>query len=302
MNYQIMFVDDEKNVLKSLQRSFIDEEAYELLLAESGEEALQMLQWHSPVVIVADMRMPGMDGVEFLTRAQQQYPDAVCMILSGYADIESIMQAINEGHVWRYITKPWDDNDLKLSVKNAIEYYEKRMEAQRLLKEVEKKNAQLKGANEMLEQRVRERTIQLQERNELLQMVVDNTPLERFMQKACNTVSRQLDGRNVFVIADFLGESYGDGKMGTTLHDIAARTSKTGENIFEEHGIGLVLSKAGTVLGSLVIENDGTVSPSQIVEAIDSVCSIVSIALSQQKAIQDIPGFLDDLNDINTVT
>lgn len=298
MKTHILFVDDEKNVLKSLQRSFLDEERYELLMAESGEKAIGLLREWTPAVIVADMRMPGMDGVAFLKKAQQLCPESVCMVLSGYADIDSIMQAINEGHVWRYITKPWDDNDLKLSVRNAVEYYEKRVQTKRLLDEVERKNIQLREVNTQLEDRVRERTLQLQKRSELLQMIVDNVAVEKIMVHATEAVSTMLDGRRVFIYADCLSETFGAGDIGTTLDTIATRTVQEGNDIYEEHGVGLVLSRANLVLGALVIENDQELSPLRVTEAVDAFGSIIAIALSQQKAIQDIPGFLESLGEI----
>ena len=112
----ILFVDDEQNILKSLQRLFITED-YDVNLANSGQEALDMIDdGLNPTVIVSDQRMPEMGGAEFLAKAKEKVPDSIRMVLTGYADITAAMDAINLGGIYRYLVKPWNDDDLKLSV------------------------------------------------------------------------------------------------------------------------------------------------------------------------------------------
>lgn len=298
MGHSILFVDDEKNVLASIKRVFFDEDQLDLSFAGGGEEGLAHLKTNGATVIVSDMRMPQMDGIEFLKRSREIAPDAVRMVLSAYADIDSIMQSINEGHVWRYITKPWNDGDLILSVKNAIDYYEKAMETKRLLLEVKEKNRQLADVNALLEERVRERTVQLRDRGELLQMIVENEAMEKVMSRACAMISLQIADRKVYVVVPFLKKTFGCGEIPGDLKSIAEEAIVKGKNRSESRGAAVVLSKGGTNLGAIVVENDERPGPAGLVESVDSFSSIITIALAQQKVVEDMPGLLDKMDDI----
>lgn len=155
---KILFVDDELNVLKSLQRLFMDEE-YELFTASSGAEGLDILREEQGVqVVVSDYRMPEMNGVDFLKEVYGQWPNTVRIVLSGYADTGSIVGAINEGQIYRFIPKPWNDDELKVHIAKAFEMYFLRRKNRRLTEELQESNEELKLINENLEKRVRERT------------------------------------------------------------------------------------------------------------------------------------------------
>ncbi len=124
MPQTVLFVDDNPVILKTIELAFAKEE-YGVLLASSGEEALRLVEEDSPQVIVSDLRMPGMTGLEFLHRARQKNHFFVGMIFTAYLDIDSIMQAVSEEAVWRYITKPWQDNrELVMAVRNGFQYHE----------------------------------------------------------------------------------------------------------------------------------------------------------------------------------
>jgi response regulator RpfG family c-di-GMP phosphodiesterase len=156
----ILFVDDEKNILGSISRVFRKED-YGILLAESGECALDLLRHNRIAVVVSDQRMPGMGGVEFLKRVREASPDTVRMMLTGQADSSEIAGAINDGGVYRYITKPWDDEELKLVIKAAAERYNLVVENRRLQETTMKQNAELYELNQTLEARVEEKTKKL---------------------------------------------------------------------------------------------------------------------------------------------
>src|SRR3972149_3405553 len=158
----ILFVDDEKNILGSLSRVF-RKEGYGILLAESGECGLDLLRHNSVAVVVSDQRMPGMGGVEFLKKVREASPDTVRMMLTGQADSSEITGAINEGGVYRYITKPWDDEELKQIIKAAVERYNLLAENRRLQEATMKQNAELYELNQTLEARVEEKTRKLRE-------------------------------------------------------------------------------------------------------------------------------------------
>ena len=144
MNDAILLVDDEPNVIKALERSLLDE-PYAFHAASSGDEALQHLAGNRRFkVVISDERMPGMDGAELLSIIKDRYPETVRILLTGYASIESTMRAVNSGEIYRFFTKPWNDIDLKLALRTAIEKYDLEEENRRLLKTVKRQAGELK--------------------------------------------------------------------------------------------------------------------------------------------------------------
>ncbi|MBT28254.1 MAG: adenylate/guanylate cyclase domain-containing response regulator [Thalassobius sp.] len=116
-NFTILYVDDEQQNLISFKAAFRRE--YKVLTALSGQEAIEILKENDVQLIISDQRMPEMTGVEFLENILPVYPDAIRMILTGFSDVEAIIDAINKGKVFRYITKPWDENELRMTIENA---------------------------------------------------------------------------------------------------------------------------------------------------------------------------------------
>ncbi|MDX6611232.1 MAG: two-component system, NtrC family, response regulator HupR/HoxA [Blastocatellia bacterium] len=122
MFYKILIVDDEPANLRALERLFRND--HEVLTAGSGLAALQLLAQHDVALMITDQRMPHMTGVELVKKTVSLRPRMVRIILTGYTDIESLVEAINCGHVYRYVTKPWSNEDFSLTVKRALEHYE----------------------------------------------------------------------------------------------------------------------------------------------------------------------------------
>lgn len=160
----ILLVDDEENILSSLQR-LLRREGYNIVASPSPEKALDVLRERPVTVIVSDQRMPEMDGTEFLAQARDLQPEAVRIMLTGYADISAAMAAINQGHVYRFITKPWNDLDLKATIKQAIDTHNLKDENRRLYALAARQNAELQELNENLEKKVDERTREIAEKN-----------------------------------------------------------------------------------------------------------------------------------------
>ena len=122
MTYKIMIVDDEPANLRTLLRLFRQE--YQVITAESGAEALTLLQQHDVALMISDQRMPQMTGIELMKKAVEVRPQMVKILLTGYTDISALIESINSGLVYRYLTKPWNNDDLQLTVARALEHYE----------------------------------------------------------------------------------------------------------------------------------------------------------------------------------
>jgi response regulator RpfG family c-di-GMP phosphodiesterase len=156
----ILCVDDEPNILASLKRLFRPA-GYRILSADSGQAGLQLLEAEPVDLVISDMRMPEMDGARFLERVRARWPATVRLLLTGHADVASIIEAINRGEIYRYITKPWDDNDILLLVRHALERRALEREKLRLEALALRQNAELKALNASLEARVEARTAEL---------------------------------------------------------------------------------------------------------------------------------------------
>lgn len=129
--FTILYVDDEANNLFSFKAAF--RKNYHILTAESGEEGLEIIKREPVHIIVTDQRMPGMTGVQFLEKVFPTHPEIISMILTGFSDVQSIIEAINTGQVFRYITKPWNENELRMTLENARELFQLRQANFKLL-------------------------------------------------------------------------------------------------------------------------------------------------------------------------
>lgn len=156
----LLFIDDESNILSALKRLFRPL-GYNILTAESGAEALALLEKEHVDLVISDMRMPQMNGAEVLEQVRNRWPDVVRILLTGYADLTSTIAAINRGEIFRYISKPWDDNDIVLIVRDALERRELLAEKERLEALTQRQNEELKELNAGLEEQVRRRTEEL---------------------------------------------------------------------------------------------------------------------------------------------
>ena len=121
--HAVLCVDDEKNILRSLKR-LLRKEDYRLLMASSGEEGLMVMEENDVHIVISDQRMPKMSGTEFLAALKTKYPDVIRIILSGYTDVDSITESINKGHIYKFLLKPWNDQNLKLEIKQALKQYD----------------------------------------------------------------------------------------------------------------------------------------------------------------------------------
>lgn len=158
----LLFVDDEANVLSSLKRLFRPY-GYRIFTAEGGAQALEIMQRETIDLVISDMRMPEMNGAQFLQKVNEKWPDTVRILLTGYAEIEATIDAINKGHIYRYIAKPWEDNDIVLSIQHALRHKELEKANRGLEELTRKQNEELRDLNANLEQKVKARTEELRQ-------------------------------------------------------------------------------------------------------------------------------------------
>jgi DNA-binding NtrC family response regulator len=147
---RIQLVDDEPHILSALKR-LLRSEAWHVDTFSSPEEALQALQANDYAVIVSDYQMPSMDGVTYLRFAKQRQPDALRMVLSAHGDRHSMMQAINHAEIYRFLSKPWEDYEIKTAIKAAVDLYNLKIENRDLMNEVRaQQNVLEKQKNELM--------------------------------------------------------------------------------------------------------------------------------------------------------
>ncbi len=162
--HSVLFLDDEVNILKALQR-LMRSEAMQVLTASRPAEAFELIERYEPQVIVSDQRMPEMSGVDFLASVRDQRSDVVRMMMTGYTDMTIAVEAINRGEIYRLITKPWNDEELKATLRQAFDHYDLKAEIKRLNQITREQNFKLQDMNRNLEEKVRDRTKQLDGKN-----------------------------------------------------------------------------------------------------------------------------------------
>lgn len=166
----LLLLDDEPNIISSLKR-LLRADGYTIIACTDPVEALQALDREPVDVILSDQRMPGMSGVEFLRRARESHPDTVRIALSGYSELQFITEAINDGAIYKFLTKPWDDEQLRHHIAEAFRSKEIADENCRLTEALQEANAQLRRQAESVERQARRIEAALDTTQEVLQLI-----------------------------------------------------------------------------------------------------------------------------------
>jgi response regulator RpfG family c-di-GMP phosphodiesterase len=168
----VLLVDDEESILNSLRR-LLRGQPYDVLLATSGAQALEIMAQQPIDLVMSDARMPNMDGATLLANVHLHYPHTTRIMLTGYADPSAIIKAINEGQIHRYISKPWHDEEMLLTLRQSLAYQHSERERVRLVQETRDQNEQLKLLNATLEKHVISRTAELQQTADMLDLAYE---------------------------------------------------------------------------------------------------------------------------------
>jgi len=267
----LLLVDDEENIISALTR-LLRREGYTIYRATSGATGLNLLSQHEVGVIISDQRMPEMTGVEFLSKVKELYPNTVRIVLSGYTDLNSVTDAINQGAVYKFLTKPWDDDLLRKNIHEAFQHFELRKDNERLALELRAANERLNEVNKDLERRVIEQAGEALRNLKVLQMeqeILECLPIgvlgvddDGTLVMANRRAQQLLESRGRIVIGalaqdflpaplmDFLGQKSADsGEIctmqldGTTIQMWRGRLGQTSEG----QGTVLVLAPKGGV-------------------------------------------------------
>jgi response regulator RpfG family c-di-GMP phosphodiesterase len=165
--HTVLCVDDEINVLNALKRLF-RKEGFTFLTASNGADALKLLQGTPVHMIISDQRMPEMNGTELMAKAKELYPDMIRIILTGYTDVDTITESINQGHIYKFFLKPWNDQSLVLEIRQALEQYDLIQTNKALHQKVLEQNESFRQINDNLENLVKERTREVEFQNQAL--------------------------------------------------------------------------------------------------------------------------------------
>jgi signal transduction histidine kinase len=189
-----LVVDDEPDILDAIQRLFRKE--YRVLTARTAKEALEVVAQEDVQVVMSDQRMPRVSGIEFLAKLRETRPDIVRVLFTGYSNIDHVIDAINEGHVYRYISKPWKPAELKIFVAQAFEYYESCRERAELLERLTAANERLENQNAMLSSANEELKILDRMKNVFMEVVSHelNTPIAIILGYVF-LLRKELDGK-----------------------------------------------------------------------------------------------------------
>ncbi len=199
---KILCVDDDQTALGALHRLFAANARYQVFSAESGHAGLAILETEKDVLLViSNYRLPGMDGIEFLCKVKEYRPETIRIVLSGHTETAAVAEAINQGQIYKFISKPWRAEELDSAVSMALQHQELQLQNRRLTVELQKKNQQLQEINGKLEGLVGQRTEALEIRNRVLQIaqgILDVLPVVVFgidpdeMIVHCNEYACQL--------------------------------------------------------------------------------------------------------------
>ena len=302
MNHKVLCVDDEEKILQSLKRVFRSSD-YDMFYFQSGKEGIEFLRENTVSVIVSDMKMPVMNGVEFLEEAMQICPDPIRIILSGYSEADQIMEAINKGNIWRFIPKPWNNDDIRVTIKNAVDLYQKNREKDELTERLKQKTAELDILNKELERRVKERTWRLKERTRLLNMMLEDVDAAAILTEICSSISKILVGADIYVYSSIHNKNFSskNDEPATLPDDISSikeEVMKTGKNISKGDLSGIRLRKSEKELGILLIKTKEFNELIDIEEQIAGFTSLLDIVLFQSNLLTSAPVLLENIDKI----
>ncbi|MGM0461127.1 MAG: response regulator [Fibrobacterota bacterium] len=295
---KILFVDDEENILRSLKRTFFDVSGHDVYFTDSPEDALEIVRESGIHVVVSDIKMPRMSGVELLHRVKQIHEDIVCIALSGHAEFADIKEAINSGDIWRYIDKPWDNDKLVITLNNAIEFYEKTKENRELVYQLEAKKTELERMNRNLEELVQMRTKMLEERTRIMNMIINDKSLDEVFTAVAENIIFFGKAGAVQIESAFLDRNFVFPEKYLGQYDLNPRDFHDSFIVKSDTYVACELKKHDTHLGYMVMRDVSQDYLTELYSVVETFSNLVVIYLYQKKTIQELPQMLAQIESI----
>ncbi len=294
----ILLVDDEPNILGSIRR-LLRNTGYMIMTAENGEQALEILQGEPIDLIISDMRMPNMNGAELLDQVRQRWPWTIRVLLTGHSDITSAISAINQGGIYRYISKPWNDDEIFITIRSAVERRGLEKEHKRLQVLTQQQNEDLKNLNLHLEQKVQERTLELAKSNE--ELTHSNERIKHNFLTSIKVFSNLIEMRTGF----FPGHSRRVGDLSRKIADQMGLSRSLSQTVLLAgllHGIGKIglpdalMTKPLSQMNSDELDTfkKHPLKGATALLAIDELCAAAAL-IRQQHERYDDPNFVEGL-------
>ncbi|MBN2652025.1 MAG: response regulator [Spirochaetales bacterium] len=286
---KLLIVDDEIKIVDSLKRSFFDDD-YEIFSATSAADGLKILEDHQDIaVIISDMKMPGMSGAEFFLKIKTLYPEKIRIILSGYSEISMFHELINKGGIWRFISKPWNDENLRLTINEAFEYYNISQERKKLLED-------LKAMNKRLDETVERKTKELLVHNKMLKSILEIHDYPRLFRHLCNAITEITEIKTVAIYSLFSKKTYHaeNQAIKPKAQALLEKTKKTLQKEKTENFNAYPICYEQTIEGVLVAEFNNIKED----DFINSIIFIIAIALYDEKSTIDGENTIKNINSI----
>jgi len=276
MEHKVLFVDDEKDILELFRKSFLKEQ-FEILTADNEKDGLELISKNEISVVIADVRLSEMKGVDFLEKVKLVNSDIVTMVLSNYSEIEEILHAINEGHVWRYLGKPWENDALSIDIRNAIEYYENRIE---------------------MEVIIHKRTVVIQIMNQILEITLKYVDSRTTLRKSCKLIVKLDSLKNVFIYPDFLQEyiaNHGD-PIADHIDNVCKKALAAETTVMESTVVAHPLIADNELLGVLIFEFKDKAGVSDANLFIEEFSNILTLIILEFKNLSESDCVLESID------
>ncbi len=297
MEHKVLFVDDEKDILELFRKSF-SEEPFEILTADNEKDGLELISKNEISVVIADVRLAEMKGVGFLKKAKLEKPDVVTMVLSSCSEIKEILYAINEGHVWRYLGKPWENDALSLDIRNALEYYENKIETKKLLMKVAKQNEELLTNKKDLEVIINKRTVVIQIMNQILEMTLKYVDSRTTLRKSCKLIVKLDSLENVYIYPKFLEEyiSNQGAEVASYIDVICDKALLTESTVLESTVVAHPLVNDNELIGVFIFEFRDKAGVSDANLFIEEFSNILTLIILEFKNLTESGGVLESID------
>lgn len=301
MNITALFVDNDQHMVSSFKRNIRSKEIT-ILTASNGEEALNILKSKSVHVLITDIHMPKINGIKLISHVADIYPQIIRIAISGEADIEDIKQLINRGHIWQYIEKPFSMGHLFVTIKNAYTLYLERQERLELVKKLDRKSKELEELNEKLEEIVAERTKQLDQRTNILQMIVTGDSIETICNETAKALCQTSAIDNVIIHSPHLVVPFSLAPLPIpeSVSKTVAQITHSDDEYVEDFYLTLPLVQHDEVIGTITVHtnDDSRTISNDIREKILFFAPLLTMSLSHSKLLSDLPDLMEDIEEV----